>query len=250
SLFALIIGLSEHKNSKFNGINGSMDAMTVTEFLKSRLRVPVSQITTLLDSQATRSRIIQSLKDLQCNPNIRYNDPILIYFAGHGLNCQAPEGWTDGEILFLVPHDYEEEDETKDSQPIYGIPHRTINALLAELFAIKGDNITMILDCCYAAESWSGQPSKQGFSSIHPPIPSSLDEGIWTSRSTGATIPAIFPYHRSHMLLAAGDFDQVAVEKERRGLFTNKLVHTLCGFIEENLTYYDITSRIGPLSRT
>ena len=79
------------------------------------------------------------------NDNIDEGDAIIIYFSGYGSRVTAPIGWaaTDGRIETLCPYDDGMIDE--NGETIHGIPDRTINTLLRELAAIKGNNIVRLM---------------------------------------------------------------------------------------------------------
>ncbi|KAI0341529.1 hypothetical protein BDW22DRAFT_1430174 [Trametopsis cervina] len=67
------------------------DARNTEQYLREHLGVPEKQICLLLNSQATRERIIQELRNLACRETIEYGSPILIYYAGHGGSGIAPD---------------------------------------------------------------------------------------------------------------------------------------------------------------
>jgi hypothetical protein len=118
-------------------LNGAVpDADAVVQYLEKCLNVPSNQIRTLRNAQATRAEIIQNFHDLRSDTRIKFGNPVLIYFAGHGSKTSAPTGWEAGgpEIQMIAPYDYGVED-------VHGIPDRTIAALLNLLAKEKGDNI-------------------------------------------------------------------------------------------------------------
>ena len=105
--------------------------------------IPESQIRLLRNAEATRGAIIQELKNLVADQRIHRGDPILIFYAGHGGEVEAPVGWEsgDGKIQMLIPHDFR---TTVDGQEIKGIPDRTIGALLSRVAEKWGDNIVCL----------------------------------------------------------------------------------------------------------
>ncbi|KDN35169.1 hypothetical protein RSAG8_11814, partial [Rhizoctonia solani AG-8 WAC10335] len=156
NLHALLIGIDTYA-SVANLTGASKDADSVENFLRSDLSVPSTQITNLRNEQATRSGFLAAFDGLRRNPNIVPLDPILIYYAGHGCEVDTPStdwGNYDEKTQCLVPWDV----GTKDAagNPIPPIPDYTIAALLYALAAEKGDNITVIFDCCHAASSTRG----------------------------------------------------------------------------------------------
>ena len=105
-----------------------------------------SHIVYLKNEAATREAIIGYIKShLIKNDRIGYNDPILIYYAGHGGRVLAPTGWysDDDHIETICPHDERMPVNSEDPRGgiICGIPDITFRALINELAKNKGNNI-------------------------------------------------------------------------------------------------------------
>lgn len=109
------------------------------DYLITKLGVSQSQIMALHDEKATRKGILDALQEIETNPSIDKDDPILIYFAGHGVTAEAPPGWnsTGSKVQLIVPQDSVE--VGSDIEPL--IPDRTIAALLNKISKTKGNNI-------------------------------------------------------------------------------------------------------------
>ena len=137
-MFALIIGIDDYKY--IDGLKGAgADADAVAKFLKNHVKVQPSRIVNLRNKEATRAAIFQAFSDLWNNNLITYNDPILIYFAGHGCEMPRPDGWdTGGEdnIQGICPYDVEMKDSLNRKN--FPIPDRTLGALLNKLSHSKG----------------------------------------------------------------------------------------------------------------
>ncbi|KAG8757633.1 hypothetical protein FRC11_004403, partial [Ceratobasidium sp. 423] len=156
----------------------SKDADSVENFLLSDLSVPPSQITNLRNEGATRSGILAAFDQLRRNPKIVPLDPIIIYYAGHGCEVDTPStDWVTHEekTQCLVPWDAGTEDA--DGNPIPPIPDYTIATLLYALAAEKGNNITVIFDCCHSASSTRGI-QQMPYSGTHPGLNAKLSK--WT----------------------------------------------------------------------
>lgn len=117
------------------------DADAVVEFLKTSLGVPENRIKNLRDRQATRLNIRNGIRDLATCDDIAKDDPILIYYAGHGAEAKAPKGWpVDGDrIQMLVPYDFIP--QTSSSESGQGLLDITLSILLNQLAKAKGNNI-------------------------------------------------------------------------------------------------------------
>jgi hypothetical protein len=144
SLFALIIGIDEYASPEVCNLEGAVaDALAVKKYLEEDLGIPASQIRLLLNAEATRRAIIQELNNLVTDQRIHRGDPIFVYYAGHGSEADAPKDWKPGgaKIQMLIPHDLR---TNVDSRGTYGIPDRTISALLSHIAKKWGDNIVCL----------------------------------------------------------------------------------------------------------
>jgi hypothetical protein len=145
-LFALVIGINEYKNANNNlkSLKGCVsDANNIERFLIDDLHVPQENIKNLRDQAATRAEIMHSLKELARNESIRKDDPILIYFAGHGARVNARLSRTETKIIeMLCPYDFiPGKTETEAGQ---GIADITFGTILHNLAKEKGDNIVCL----------------------------------------------------------------------------------------------------------
>ncbi|TFK20700.1 hypothetical protein FA15DRAFT_719362 [Coprinopsis marcescibilis] len=84
-LFALIIGINNYEHYGLTKLYGAVpDAEAMRKYLVEDLKVPDSQITLLCNRDASRQAVIDGFIKLRDNKNIKKDDPILIYYAGHG----------------------------------------------------------------------------------------------------------------------------------------------------------------------
>jgi len=150
-IFALIIGIDSYKSGRIWNLRScENDARRMKRWLTEDLDVPCHHICLLLGSQATKSGIEDAfMSHLVNNPSVEQGDALLFYFAGHGSCIPAPPGWFQSEtgvVSVLCPHDH----DTQGVQGrIAGISDRSFHALIGELGS-KGDNITVVLDCCFS----------------------------------------------------------------------------------------------------
>ena len=190
NFFALIIGVNDYPHAP-KLLGAAADAEAVHEYLCDNLGVPKENITILLDTEATKRRIIDELRGLQGNAKIKYGDPIMVYFAGHGTEAHPPSEWQSqgsngsNKIQFILPYDYfsekvlvvEESRNGSSSQPESKthevlrnvIPDRAFGALLSDIAHEKGDNIVRY--CSY-----------QDLLRLIPLIPSDCNIGLLSFR--------------------------------------------------------------------
>ena len=136
-LFALVIGINEYKELRPKLSGAVADADAIIEYLSSK--TSTSRITSLKDKQATRESIIEAFKTLNESKDIDKNDPIVIYFAGHG-----GEALIEGQeemTQMILPYDASPRAQNKESPVILGIPDFEIRKLLNDIAAKKGNNI-------------------------------------------------------------------------------------------------------------
>lgn len=141
NLYALIICVNEYNSNQFPRLNSAIqDGLRFEKYLVDRLTVPKSQIRTLVGSAASRNNIIQSLQSFQEDGRIQRGDAIVIFYAGHGNEIQAPPSWPSNVrhcVQSIVPQDY---CSTRGLE-VPCIPDRTFGALLKAIAVKKGNNI-------------------------------------------------------------------------------------------------------------
>ncbi|PVF92206.1 hypothetical protein CPB86DRAFT_744545, partial [Serendipita vermifera] len=251
SLWALIVGINKYASPSVSQLRGAVaDAEAVKLYLTGDLKVPKDNIKTLKDEKATRIDIIKGIRWLIENPSIRRDDPILIFFAGHGGEGPAPVHWDArrSTVQFIAPHDYL---TGKGRQRVHGIPDLSIARLLTELAMAKGNNIVVIFDCCHSGSGTRDEFRRVRSVDLVDEIPEDLDrdilKGFDGSRAT--EVPKEFKFHgdASHVLLAACASGESAMEIDDRGAFTQSLLSTLKAFGTQNLTYDTLIRRLPSL---
>lgn len=284
ALFALTISIDtyQYASNKLPNLTGCVaDANAIVEYLTNQLRVPEDHIKSLRNSDATRANIIQSIVDLSENPDIKTGDAILIFYAGHGSEAAAPEGWParGSEIQMLLPYDFS---PTTSSEPErQGLHDITFGALLSRLAERKGNNIvglcililrvfgvtwfhvaqTVILDSCHSgsgARTFATGPSSLAFNvrraELHQDyrILSSVDQElrqeIGGSRKANDVEPITSGLH-SHVLLAGTSAKGYSMENtaKKRGVFTAALLDLLKRDSPDTISYKDAIGRLPDL---
>ncbi|KAF8170849.1 caspase domain-containing protein [Mycena galopus ATCC 62051] len=257
SLFALIIGINKYADNNIQNLYGAVpDAEEVNKFLLSVVGVSSDRIVNLRDEESNRDAIVGAIRDLTINPAIKQNDPILIFYAGHGAEAKAPPGWpannATGQVQMLIPHDFAWSDSDR-SMHGQGVLDITFSQLLTDLATKKSDNITVILDSCHSGSGTRKDRNDDNFSMRGIELPTGytiplevLNEGAATR--AGSIAPAYQTAGlRSHVLLAACMQGQQARERQGHGLFTSALLSVLRKEGVDRLTYKDVITRIGDL---
>lgn len=235
ALWALLIGIDQYKVLRpLHGAVNDVESMRIA--LLGQYAVPPERISVLTDERATRRAILTKFQRFLIeNPDIHYGDQMLIQFCGHGSRMRDPTGMSPNLYCeSLVPYD----GRTPD---VPDIPDRTIAALLNQLAEAKGNNITLILDCCHAGSMSRGHAesplldipastSIRGVDTDTRPLPVDLDAtilsrsshlGSWGAgvpQSTRGTMTQGWSLSPTHVLLAACRDKEVAHERREHGV--------------------------------
>ncbi|TDL18810.1 hypothetical protein BD410DRAFT_792791 [Rickenella mellea] len=252
SVFALVIGIDTYE--AHDPLEGAVaDAEAFAQFLREKLGVHEDHIMNLRDEEATKAGISSAFESLKDNPRIQLGDAIIIYYSGHGSRTPVPKEWADWEsnesqIEMICPVDIGST-RGDDQMEIGGIPDRVVGIWLNELSKEKGNNITLIMDCCHSASA-SRDANDTGLVPrriLNPPAVNPKD-WILSSQSRGAGVASGFggQNQESHILLAACGRGEQAWEnpKTKRGLFTTALLETLSNCKLHDLTYSTLFRQI------
>jgi hypothetical protein len=228
------------------------------EYLEADLSVPTNHIRILTDAAATRTAILSALYDLRDNAEIQRGDAMIIHYSGHGASYEADEFHdnTVDAIEAICPVDRGVEDPCQGT--VLDISDREINLFLSELCRTKGDNITLILDCCFSPAV--PRPSPSVFISRGaPPLLGSLQSMLHAAENNprkrwaagAALTPDWIPDVSSYVVLAAcQDYERAwECSDGKGGDFTIALLHALRAYPPHTLTYADLISHIGRLRR-
>ncbi|KAG6862577.1 hypothetical protein C0993_002544, partial [Termitomyces sp. T159_Od127] len=145
TLFAVLIGINKYKDPKIPDLCGAVgDADAIENFLISEVGVMKDRIVNIRDEEATREAIVKALRDLAQSSAIHAQDPIFIYYAGHGSECPSPiNGWktnaANGMMKMLLPHDFNLQGSNDvQGQGIFDI---ALSQIFADIAMAKSDNI-------------------------------------------------------------------------------------------------------------
>ena len=251
-VFALIVGINRYKSRDIWNLHSCVkDAKHMERWLMDGLNVPKDQICVLLDNQATKLKIEDSfMEHLVNNAVIQKNDAIIIYFAGHGSSLVAPRDWfseleadNTAEEQVICPHDH---DTNTTQGRIAGISERSLHALIDDLSSIKGNNITLILDCCFSAQTPRNRKIIR-YTRTTKAVPDDLYCGLWIS-ARGKPHTSHFgffnPRLTTHTLLAACSMGDIATEDKEGGKFTTNLIRVMSELPLHSTSYAHLIERL------
>ena len=150
---ALIIGLGKYEDRAWGKINGDRDVPLVASMLK---KARFNTIITLVNSQATKKKIISALNSLALQS--KESDIIYIHFSGHGQQMTDLNGdEEDRKDESWIPYDAYKKPCNKD----HGEKHLSDDETCVLLTKIKykigiSGKLIVVVDACHSGTStWS-----------------------------------------------------------------------------------------------
>lgn len=140
--YALVVGVSNFKNTKIHSLNyATKDATDVKNYLLDTHGGRFSNVTFLLNEQATRANIQNALAELENKAN--ENDLVFLYFSTHG---SPPD--KNGSVA-VVTYDT----EVKPRERIW---QTALNEEIIKKFVqnIKSKRLVVVLDTCYSGGAY------------------------------------------------------------------------------------------------
>ncbi len=151
---ALLVGINQYAEGTrgISTLNGCQnDVRLQTELLVHRFGFDPKNIVTLVDAQATRQNILQQFEThliAQAQPG----DVVVFHFSGHGSRLVDPEPIANRPYnSAIVPFDAV---DLRPDGSVNDIMGRTLFLLMS---ALQTENVTAVLDNCYAGGGTRGQ---------------------------------------------------------------------------------------------
>ena len=254
-VFALLIGIDDYKSGSIWNLEAcAHDALRMKQWLMQGLQVPKENIALLLNKEATKRRIEDTfMSHLTNNPAIAEGDALIVYFAGHGSTLRAPPDWCEGRppsVQVLCPYDH----DTKGPEGrVAGISDRSLLAMLSELSVVRGNNITLILDCCFPTAQLGSTARDRRFVRCTPTskaTPEDLFAGLWRG-AIGQRFRGESGFFQadcqSHVLLAACRPNEKAMEWKEGGKFTSGLLSVKDALPLHQMKYSELAEHLSKL---
>jgi formylglycine-generating enzyme required for sulfatase activity len=137
--WALLVGIDDYRHGRLPPLHTAVKGVrALADLLQSAFGFDPACILTLENEQATRSAILRAFTDPLSRPDrAGPDDRVLIYFAGHGITFDTPQG----EVGCIVPYDVEAGyiDTT--------IPMDDMTRLADRIYA---KHVLFLLDACFS----------------------------------------------------------------------------------------------------
>ncbi|KAG6901494.1 hypothetical protein C0995_011172 [Termitomyces sp. Mi166 len=249
SLFALLIGIDKYMDPGVPDLRGAVnDANAVEQYLIAGVSVSKDRIVNLRDNEATRERIVTAMRKLVLHSDINAQDPILIYFSGHGSEAKPPiDCWpttsANDRMRMFLPYDFKlDGSHNAGGQGVLDIE---VSQILADIATKKSNNITVIVDCCHTGYEIRKNSCDDTLAVRGVKLPFNYT----ISKDILSPVLACFRGGvNSHVLLAACKEGQFAFESQGHGLFTRALLRLLTQEDIKKLTYTNVITRLPFLS--
>lgn len=232
--WALVVGISNFKDSSINLKYAAKDATDFKNFLVTQENFTDDHVLLLTDASATKEEIISKLGDGWLGKNARENDLVVIYVSSHGSASQEDVG-----VNFLVAQDTD-----KYKLISTGIPMQWLTKIIQEQVHCK--RVVVILDVCH---SGSAADSKKTSEYEDEDDVASEDSGSKALRRTNID-PSGLQVGSGQVVLCSSLADQVSWESKNypNSVFTRRLIEALqCKGKETTLNeaYEHLRSSVG-----
>jgi uncharacterized caspase-like protein len=194
--FAVVVGINQYPKGGRRLSNLSY-AVSDAQGMAKKLQELGFEVKMLIDEQATRDRIVETLAD-DIGKRAGLNDRIIFYFAGHG---DTKEKANHAFMGYILPYDYNPERHATTA-----ISMQQIRDISAE---IQAKHVLYAMDSCFSGGILTGRA----------PAPNAGMAGFEYLRNLTQT--------RAHVVITAGAKDQTVKEEGGSGIFTRILIQAL-----------------------
>lgn len=136
--FAIVIGIDDYAKWPKLHYAGN-DAQAIADTLTGQFGFPSSQVIVLKNQEATRNNILAAFHDRLAHGELRKNDRVFVFFAGHGATRRLASG---RELGYIIPVDSDPQVFASDAIAMTDIQN------IAESLPAK--HVLFVMDACYS----------------------------------------------------------------------------------------------------
>jgi formylglycine-generating enzyme required for sulfatase activity len=187
--WAVVIGINDYRHARIDKLRYAVnDAQSVQRALL-KLGWKRERIITLLDGEATKASIEQTLGD-RLRREVKPQDRVLVFFAGHGVTDTRASGEEEGYLLAA----------DTDPSALYGTGIR-MDSLRDISSRVNAKHILFVMDACFS--------------------------GYSMTRGTRSELFEDMMRRKAVQVLTAGTKDQMVEERDGHGVFTQVFLRAL-----------------------
>ncbi len=215
--WAVVIGISEFKDNSLNLQYAAKDACDFKSYLIKDARFQPDHVKLLLNKEANRQTIIDTLGKSWLGRLADQDDMVVIFISTHG--TKAAED-TSGKT-FIVPYDC-----SIDDLLLSGIPIQWFTTGIGSM--VQANRIVFVLDVCHADADATATPTTYATTTV-----TAADADATASGAKGMARSTLNPNKitlgTGQVLLAANDIDQSSWVSRTyaNGVFTYRLMEAL-----------------------
>lgn len=194
--WALVIGISKFQDSTLDLRYPAKDAKDFCNFLIEKANFAPDHVKLLVDSQATRSRILTEIGDSWLPRLAKPNDLVVIYFSSHGSPSQMDlEG-----MNYVIAHD-----TSRNALFGTGISLQDLSSIIQS--RVHSERIVLILDACHSGAA------------------KTKSDGKGLVRQGNFDVGQI-PMGKGMLIICSSEPNQVSWESKKyeNGVFTKRLI--------------------------
>jgi peptidoglycan/xylan/chitin deacetylase (PgdA/CDA1 family)/Tfp pilus assembly protein PilF len=136
--YAIVIGINDY--AKWPKLQYAVqDAKAIRESLVNRLGFSNEKVFTLTNAEATRNNILALFHDKLGHENLKKDDRVFVFFAGHGATRKLSSGRNLG---YIIPVDSDPEQLSVDAIPMTDLQNIAEN--------LNAKHVLFVMDACYS----------------------------------------------------------------------------------------------------
>lgn len=211
--WALIIGISNFKDSSINLKYAAKDAADFRNYLVSEAHFQPDHIRLLTDKNASRENIVATMGESWLKKVADPNDLIVVYVSSHGTPSKKEVGGTN----FLVPYE-----ANIDNVVLTGIPMQWLTVGLKEMLHCR--RLVLILDVCHSGAAATGDQAEVGST-----ISTSEESAAKSLRRVDAMNMQQVTLGSGQIVITSSGSDQISWESRQypNSVFTRQLIEGL-----------------------
>ncbi|MBD2607064.1 caspase family protein [Scytonema hofmannii FACHB-248] len=249
---ALLVGINEYPGNL--ALKGCVnDVRLQKELLIHRFGFKDNDILTLTDKQATRKGILTAFED-HLIKQAKRGDVVVFHFSGHGSRVVDPDRDSpDGLNSTFVPID----SQFPPGFPVTGGPVQHImgHTLFLLMYALKTDNVTVVLDSCHSGGGTRGNfrvRSLEGGSILQPSNEELEYQKQWLGR-LGLSKEKFIELRRKGVakgvVIAAAKREQLASDASFSKFYAGAFTYELTQYLWQQTADEPVTTAIANVGR-